>query len=152
LAAKKNGKVVAANRIAAPDGCRCARMKVEAMQSVTYRFSKSPPLLDVLSLLSFALFLYPFLMTVGTGLRWLEVPGTEWIKSHGAEGIALFWLYLAAAAASGGAFVLILVWKSPTRNFVLLDDVGLTTAFMGMRRDGRGAPSSRPRWSRPVCR
>jgi hypothetical protein len=109
-------------------------MKVEAMQSVTYRFSKSPPLLDVLSLLSFALFLYPFLMTVGTGLRWLEVPGTEWIKSHGAEGIALFWLYLAAAAASGGAFVLILVWKSPTRNFVLLDDVGLTTAFMGMRR------------------
>ncbi len=105
------------------------------MQSVTYRFSKSPPFLDILSLLSFALFLYPALMTVGTGLRWLEVPGTEWIKSYGvAEDIKLFWLYFAAAAASGTLFVMSLVWKSPARNFLLLDDVGLTTAFMGRRR------------------
>lgn len=105
------------------------------MQSMTYRFSKSPPFLDILSLLSFALFLYPFLMTVGTGLRWLEVPGTDWIKSYGvAEDIELFWLYFAAAAASGMLFVMSIVWKSPDRNFLLLDDVGLTIAFMGRRR------------------
>jgi hypothetical protein len=105
------------------------------MHTVTYRFSKSPPLLDILSLLSFALFFYPFLMTVGTGLRWLEVPGTDWIMSYGvAEDIELFWLYFAATAACGLLFAMSLLWKSPARNFVLLDDVGLTTAFMGMRR------------------
>ena len=105
------------------------------MQPVTYRLSGSNRSLDVLALISFALFLYPFLMTVGTGLRWLEVPGTDWIKSYGvAEDVGLFWLYLAMTVSMGLFFAFILRWKSPDRNLLTLDDVGLTYVFMGMRR------------------
>jgi hypothetical protein len=119
----------------APEGDLRARKKDAAMQSVTYRYSESNRLLDVLSLLLFAMFLYPALMTVGTGLRWLEVPGTDWIKSYGlAEDVALFWLYFALAVTSGFLFAWALLWKSPTRNLLTLDDVGLTYVFMGRRR------------------
>jgi len=104
------------------------------MQPVTYRFSKSPPLLDVLSLASLAMFIFPLLMAAGIGLRWLEVPGTEWIKTLGPEDIIYFWMFLGLAAILGVFFVITLAWKSPTRNFVRLDDVGLTYVFMGLRR------------------
>jgi hypothetical protein len=118
-----------------PDGDSFRPKEGEAMQPVTYRYSGSNRLLDILSLMLFALFLYPALMTVGTGLRWLEVPGTEWIKSYGAsEDITLFWLYLAAAVSSGLLFALVLLWKSPARNLLTLDDVGLTYVFIGVRR------------------
>ena len=104
------------------------------MQPVTYRISGSNRLLDVLSLLSFALFLLPFLITVGLGLRWLEVPGTEWIESHGALHTGLFWQYFALTVFVGLFFAFLLRWKSPERSFLALDDAGLTYSFLGMRR------------------
>lgn len=104
------------------------------MQPVTYRFSKSPPLLDVISLASMAMFVFPLLMAAGIGLRWLELPGTQWIKTLGPDDIANFWVFLVLAAVGGAFFLLILAWKSPARNFVRLDDVGLTYVFLGLRR------------------
>lgn len=104
------------------------------MQPVTYRFVKSPPLLDVLSLLSLGLFVFPLLIAAGIALRWLEVPGTAWIKRLGPDAVTYFWIFLAVAAITGVLFVLTLAWKSPARNFLLLDDVGLTYGFLGLRR------------------
>jgi len=104
------------------------------MQPVTFRFSKSPPLLDVLSLASLAMFIFPLLMAAGIGLRWLKVPGTGWIKTLGPEAIAYFWVFLGLAVLLGVLFFLTLAWKSPARNFVQLDDVGLTYAFLGLNR------------------
>lgn len=105
------------------------------MQPVTYRYSPSNRLLDVLSLGIFALFLLSVLMSAGIGLRLLGAPGTEWIMSYGvADDITFFLLFLAMAVTSGLSFAYALRLQSPKRNFLVLDDVGLTYVIIGKRR------------------
>lgn len=104
------------------------------MQPVTYRMSGSKWLLDVLSLVVFGGFFLALVITAGIGLRWLEVPGTEWIMSYGAaQDIAFFWLYLGTTVMFGLMFAFITRWRSPVLNYLTLDDTGLTYVFMGMR-------------------
>lgn len=106
------------------------------MQPITYRASTSNRILNVLSLGMFGLFLFVALIAAGVGLRWLEVPGTEWVESYGAaDDIAYFWLYSAMAVFSGMAFAFILFARSPDRSYLTLDDAGLTYVFLNMRHE-----------------
>lgn len=104
------------------------------MQSITYRASTSNRIMNVFSLTMFGLFLFVSLIAAGIGLRWLEVPGTEWVVSYGAaEDFDYFWQYSAMAVFSGVLFAAIQWARSPARSYLTLDDAGLTYVFLNLR-------------------
>ena len=104
------------------------------MPPVTYGSSVSSHSLRFLSLLCLAVFLYSLLVTAGSGLRLLDVPGIEWTRFLGAaDDTRIFWLFLAITVPMGLLYAFIRRWKSPARNHLTLDEGGLTYVHMGMR-------------------
>lgn len=103
------------------------------MQSMTFK-STPQPLLELTKMLCMALFGLSFLITLGLGLWWLDVPGMDLVVEEAEEMMSLLPLLVVLTVTSGLALLFVSLQASPSRNFLLLDDVGLTQVQLGQRR------------------
>lgn len=106
------------------------------MDSITFSLSLpawNATLQNAGRIVAWALCGFSLVIALGLGLWWLGIPGIDRIVPDGADKIHLFWPCLAVAAAAAGFAVLGGLANAPGRNFLLLDDQGLTYVMRGKR-------------------
>lgn len=103
------------------------------MQSTTFRVSKYNPQLYETAFFAGAL-VFSLLVALGVGSWWLKVPGIGPAVEYADAKLPLLWPWLALGVAGAAAVALHALWKSPQRNFLALDDDGVTHVRLGLGR------------------